>query len=136
MKIGFLLLRGRAHLQRLGHAFDALDRRPRWPHLLNIETSDRYVLEVELPGVRPDEVRIDLRGRELLISRSPQHPDERLDRGRSLGPDREFRYFVTLSQAVNPAGAFATWRDTRLTVRVPKGTAEGPNWVQIDAHRE
>jgi HSP20 family molecular chaperone IbpA len=94
------------------------------------------VLEVELPGVRPEELKIDLRGRELLISRTPQNVDETLDRGRRLRPHSEFRYVVMLSQAVNPAAALAIWRDARLTVRVPKGTPEGSNWVQIDPHPE
>ncbi len=99
--------------------------------MLNIETRNAYVVEVELPGVTPQELKVDLRGRELLVSgvSANGRKTRSIRNGKRRGG--EIHYFVTFSESVNAAAANAPWREDYLTVRVPRGASEGPNWVSL-----
>ena len=124
--------------QRMGQlmdsAFDGL-----WPPFSRAqapaadltETGDSYVAEVELPGVRKDDISVELAGRELRVAGDYSH--EGTD-GRALRRTRRrgrFEYQVTLPGQADPAQITASLADGVLTVTVPKTETEKPRQIQI-----
>ncbi len=97
------------------------------------ETDDAYIAEVELPGVRKDDISIELTGQELTIT--GQYPGaggegRALIRGRRSG---QFEYRVTLPGQADPDKITASLADGVLTVTVPKAEADKPRRIEITA---
>ena len=88
------------------------------------ELDDAWLLQVELPGVKKDDVDIQLTGRRLVV-RAERKQTEReglLRRStRTVG-----RYFleVMLPDEVDPEGVEASVEDGVLTIRAPKLRAD------------
>ena len=85
----------------------------------------RAVGQVELPGVDPDEVTVEVRGRELLLAgrRHPPRAEGRLYQQVELGHGA-FRRVVALGADVLSEEAKATYRDGILEITLPLATAE------------
>ena len=95
------------------------------------ETSDAYLVEVELPGVDKGDIDIELAGRRLTV-RGERKAKERVGilrkRERVVG---KFRYDVTLPGGVEAEGVKANLDGGILTVRVPKPAAERARRIEI-----
>jgi HSP20 family protein len=103
----------------------------RWPSLLQEtagwsppvdieEQDDAYVLEAELPGVRRENIDIELVGNELAITgelKEKQRTGVVRRRTRRTG---HFDYRVTLPEQVDAEQIDASLDEGVLTVRVPK----------------
>ena len=124
--------------QRMGQlmdsAFDGL-----WPPLGRghapaadlTETGDAYVAEVELPGVRKDDISVELAGRDLRVA--GDYSREAAD-GRALRRARRsgrFEYQVTLPGQADADKITASLADGVLTVTVPKTETEKPRQIQV-----
>jgi HSP20 family protein len=95
---------------------------PVWVPPVDIEeTEDSYLLEMDLPGVKPEDVNIELRdGNELRISgqyRERERTGALRRQSRRTGP---FEYDVILPGEVDPEKIDATLEDGVLTVRLGK----------------
>lgn len=95
------------------------------------ETDDAYVVELELPGIKKDDVAVEVAGRRLTVS------GERTERERvgilrrrtpSIG---RFHYEVILPGEVDEEGVEATMDEGVLTLRVPKATADRRRRIPI-----
>lgn len=89
------------------------------------------MVEVGLPGVRRDDVTIDLIGTELAISGELKEKERQgwfRHRTRRTG---QFTYRVTLPHDVNLDAIEAKLADGVLTVRVPKTEAQKPRRIAI-----
>ena len=110
-------------------ASDALDR---WVPLADLEeTDDAYVVELELPGLAPDDVDVQLDDRVLTVSgeiREKKRTGILHRRTRRVG---EFRHAVTLPAEVDDEHVEASLRDGVLTVRVPKSPQSRRRRIQI-----
>jgi len=95
------------------------------------ETDDAYIVEVEVPGVKKDDIDISLVGRRLVIS-GERKEKERVGilrrRTRSTG---RFRYEVLLPGDVDEKGVNASFDDGVLTVRVQKASSERPRRIEV-----
>ena len=84
------------------------------------ETEDAYLVEIELPGVRRDDISVELAGRRLSVS-GERKERERAGilrrRTRTVG---RFHYEVVLPGDVEEEGVSASMEEGVLTVRVPK----------------
>ena len=95
------------------------------------ETDDAYVIEVELPGVKREDVSVELSGRRLVVT------GERKDRERSGVLRRRtrsvgrFHHEVVLPGDVDGEGVSASLEEGVLTVRVPKVAAERPRRIEV-----
>jgi HSP20 family protein len=82
------------------------------------ELENEFVVEVELPGVDPDTVDLEVDADNVLVKgplpKSPAAPDE--DRG-------NFQAAVSFPGEVDPDRAQATFRHGLLVVRIPKAHA-------------
>lgn len=97
------------------------------------ETGDAYVAEVDLPGVKKDDVSVELTGQELAITGEYKDTDRE---GRALRRARRagrFEYRVMLPGQADPDKITASLTDGVLTVTVPKTEKEKPRRIQITA---
>jgi HSP20 family protein len=94
------------------------------------EQDDAYVVEVELPGVRREDVTIELVGNELAITGEVKEEERQGVVRRRMRRYGRFDYRVTLPDQLDADKVDATLEDGLLTVRVPK--AQKAQRRQID----
>lgn len=111
------LLAIQERMNRLG-----TDDPPGWTPAVDLyETSDRFVLGIELPGLKRDQIKIELQHEILTVrgERAVQHEEgaqfHRVERGH--GP---FSRSFPLPQSVDADRVTAEFRDGVLTIVVPK----------------
>jgi HSP20 family protein len=84
------------------------------------ETEDAYLVEIELPGVKREDVDVELNGNELVVTGEVKERERKgllRRRTRKVG---EFEYRVTLPGELHEHGVEASMSNGVLTVRVPK----------------
>lgn len=95
------------------------------------ENDDAYVLEVELPGVKKQDITIESRGRRVTVSGERKEKErEGLLRRRTRTVGRFF-HEVVLPGDVDEDGVEASLEEGVLTVRVPKAEGEQPRKIEI-----
>jgi HSP20 family protein len=96
------------------------------------ETDDAYVVEIELPGVKREDVDVELNGNELVVTGELKERERKgllRRRTRKVG---EFEYRVTLPGDLHDHGVEASLADGVLTVRVPKAEHAKPTKIKIN----
>ena len=118
---------------------DRPDTRPPWDPFTegfrppaDLEESDEaYLVEIELPGVRKDDLDIEVAGRRLTVT-GERREKERVGilrrRERTVG---RFRYEVLVPGDIDEDGAAAGLDDGVLTVRLPKPAHERPRRIAV-----
>jgi len=107
------------------------------PRLDVYETLDDYVFVVELAGVEPGGVTIEIEGAEVTITgnRAPTRPGAAGPEGAECLqieiPFGAFERRLALPIAVDAESATAEFADGMLTVHLPK-VKSGPKRVQVD----
>jgi HSP20 family protein len=95
------------------------------------ETSDAYNIEIELPGVKREDVEVELTGGRLMVTGELKEK-ERVGilrrRARKVG---RFQYEIQLPTTVDDNGVIAQLEHGVLTVRVPKSKADQPRRVKV-----
>ncbi len=95
------------------------------------ETDDAYLVEVELPGIKKDDIDIQITGRRLQVS-GERKEKERVGilrrRERVVG---QFHYEVLLPGDVEEDAVEANLDNGVLTVRVPKPASARPRRIQV-----
>lgn len=95
------------------------------------ETEDAYVLDIELPGLKKEDVNIDVIDQRLVVSgerREKERKGRLRHRSRVWG---KFYYEVSLPERVQPENIEASLTDGVLHVRVPKNRDAGHRRVEI-----
>ena len=95
------------------------------------ETDDAYLVEIELPGVKREDVSLEVAGRRLSVS-GERKERERVGilrkRTRTVG---QFHYEVVLPGDVEEDNVAASMDEGVLTVRVPKPASQRPRRIPI-----
>jgi HSP20 family protein len=117
-----------------------LDSWPSWPSLLSEgftppadveETADAYTVEIELPGVKRDDLDIEVSGRRLSV-RGERKEKQRAGilrrRERTVG---RFAYEVTLPGEIDDAAVQANLDEGVLSLLLPKPEHDRPRKIQI-----
>lgn len=94
------------------------------------ETDGGYVIEAELPGVKRDDVSVELVGNELHITGEIKQREHTGTLRRRMRRTGRFAYRVTLPGKADGDNIDASLAEGVLTVRVPK--AEQDNRRKID----
>lgn len=84
------------------------------------EQDDAYVIEAELPGVKREDVNIEVVGSELSITGEIKERDRKGVLRRRTRRVGRFEYRVRLPEQVDPESVEASLSEGILTVRVPK----------------
>jgi HSP20 family protein len=96
------------------------------------ETEDGYTIELELPGIKKEDIDISLAGRRLTVSGERKEKERKgvlRRRTRSVG---RFYFEVTLPGDVDESGVTASLDQGVLTVRVPKANADRPRHIEVN----
>jgi HSP20 family protein len=103
------------------------------PRLEVSETEKEVVVKAELPGLKQDDVEVNLTGGRLVIS--GQKKDEREEKDRSYHlVERSYGSFsraVDLGEAVDAEKASASFKDGVLTVTVGKAAGAGAKKIKV-----
>lgn len=106
-----------------------------WSPALDVEENeDAFVLHVELPGMKADDVDISLEENVLTISGERTFYADR-ERDGFKRVERRFGRFhraVRLPDRVEPDGVTAAYRDGIVSVTVPKAPEAKPRRIQIE----
>jgi HSP20 family protein len=102
-----------------------------WSPLAEVsETDDAFLVHVELPGIRKDQVDVQLVDRELVISGDIKE-SENGRRRRSSRRTGRFEYRTYLPGDVEADQVSAQLADGVLTVTVPKSEATKPRRIEV-----
>ena len=98
-----------------------LMERTGWSPFVDLEeTDDAYVVEAELPGIRHEDVNVELAGNELAITGEVKQRERTGIVRRQTRRTGRFDYRVSLPSHVDPENVQASLADGVLIVRVPK----------------
>jgi HSP20 family protein len=106
----------------------------RWvPAMDVLETSDHFLLRLDLPGVALDDVSIELDDQTLTIAgeRSVEQHTEKEGYQRVERASGAFHRSLTLPQGINPEGITAAFENGVLEVRIPKPEERKPRKIAI-----
>lgn len=103
-----------------------------WAPLADVsEADDAYTVEIDVPGVRREDISIDLVGSELAVTGELKEKERvGLLRRRTRRTGR-FSYRVALPDQVDADKVEASLDHGVLTIRVPKSDAAKPRRIEI-----
>ena len=109
-----------------------LMERTGWSPFVDLEeTDDAYVVEAELPGVRPEDVNIELVGNELVLTGEVQQRERSGTLRRQSRRTGRFDYRLSLPSQVDVEKIDAKLSEGVLTVRVPKSERAHRRRIEI-----
>jgi HSP20 family protein len=105
---------------------------PEWTTPADIEETDNeYIVEIDLPNVKREDVTLELRDNELRITGEIKERERTgivRRRSRRVG---QFEHVVALPGEVDPDRVDASLSDGVLTVRVGKASGSQPRRIEI-----
>jgi HSP20 family protein len=117
-----------------GAAWEAPDKAGGWSPLVDIEEADdAYLVEAELPGMKREDVNIELVGDELSITGEVKEQKRTGAMRRQTRRTGRFAYRVTLPAPVDGENVEAKLNDGVLTVRIPKSEREQRRKIEVKA---
>lgn len=99
------------------------------------EDENSYIVHATMPGVKPDDVQINVHGNTLTI-RGESRSEENQERHNYLMRERRavsFHRSVTLPGAVNADQAEAHYENGVLTLTLPKAEAAKPKQIKVQS---
>ena len=104
-----------------------------WPLVDVVEADAAYLINAELPGVKLEDVKIEIENNVLTLS-AQKHPESNSERHQVHRVERNYgtlsRSFV-LPQGVQSDNVQATMKDGVLTIHVPKSEQARPRRIPI-----
>ena len=105
-----------------------------WTPALDVhDDKDNFVVSVELPGLKKEEIGISLHEGVLTVSGERKQDRERKE-GETFRSERYFGRFqrsVTLPAAVDASKVKATYKDGILTIDLPKAEEAKPKQIAV-----
>jgi HSP20 family protein len=110
---------------------------PVWVPPVDIEeTEDSYILEMDLPGVKPEDVNLELRdSNELRVTGQYRERERTGTMRRQSRRSGQFEYDVILPGEVDPEKIDASLEDGVLFVRLGKAQAQ-PRRIEVKGRSE
>jgi HSP20 family protein len=115
--------------ERMGQFFESTgEGPPGWvPVAETEETDDAYLVRAELPGMKSDDIDVELSGNELRITGEVKEAE-----GKTLRHRRgRFAYRASLPADADPEKIDAQLTDGILTVRVPKAAQACSRRIEV-----
>jgi len=106
-----------------------------WSPLVDIhETKEAFLLQVELPGLKQEDIQVSVEGDTLTLKGERKHETEvkedqyhRIER--SYG---RFERAILLPSVVDPERVKATYRDGVLEIQLPKKEEAKPKEIKVE----
>jgi HSP20 family protein len=106
-----------------------------WSPTLDLyDDKDAFVLSVELPGMKKEDIDISLQEGVLTVSGERRHEKENKE-GQTFRSERYFGKFqrsVSLPTMVDAAKVKASYKDGILTVQLPKSEEAKPRQIEVN----
>lgn len=99
------------------------------------ETDEEYLVEADMPGVRPDDVTVDLQGKELHIGGEYGTAEQGEGEGQRSRRTGRFDYRLTLPGEVNSESCTADLENGVLRLRLPKASSGIRQRIPVQAGR-
>jgi HSP20 family protein len=99
-----------------------------------LDTAEAFVIKAELPGLRPEDVEVEL-DEDVLSIRGERRFEEDVEEGRYHRIERAYGAFARtlhLPQGVRQDDISATFTDGVLEVRVPKAEEVRPRRISVE----
>jgi len=110
----------------------AVARLPEWAAPADIEeTDDEYIVEIDMPSVKRDDITVELRANELVVSGEIKEKERNGVLRRRSRPVGQFEHVIALPGDVDPERVDASLNDGVLTVRVGKSRASRPRKIEV-----
>jgi HSP20 family protein len=97
------------------------------------ETDDAWIVEAEVPSVKRDDINVELRDSELVITGEIKEKERKGVVRRRTRRTGEFEYRLTLPSAADPDKVEAKLHDGVLSVRVPKASRDRSKRIEVKA---
>ncbi|MDX3758519.1 Hsp20/alpha crystallin family protein [Streptomyces mirabilis] len=105
-----------------------------WAPLADLsETDEAYKIECELPGIKREDINVEVSGRELHITGELKEREREGVLRRAMRRTGRFEYRALLPTDVKAEDVHATLADGILTVAVPKAQAAKPHHIEIES---
>ena len=118
--------------QTFGDLPPALTETAGWVPAVDVEEQDdAYVVEAEVPGVKREDVNIELVGNELAITGDIKEKERKGVLRRRTRRVGRFEFRVTLPNQVDPEKIEAELTDGVLTVHVPKAERAQRRQIEV-----
>jgi HSP20 family protein len=105
-----------------------------WAPVADIEeTEDAWIIEAEVPGASRDDINVELRDSELVISGDIKERERKGVLRRRTRRTGHFEYRVVLPGPTNGDQIEANVHDGVLTVKVPKPEQARPRRIEVKA---
>jgi HSP20 family protein len=98
------------------------------------ETEDEWIVEAELPGVRKEDVNVEVHDNELAITGEIKERERKGILRRQTRRVGQFEYRVTLPGNADADNVQASLHDGVLTVRVPKSPEARARRIEVAAN--
>lgn len=99
------------------------------------ENPDNYQIEADLPGMKKEDINIDLQGNVLTLSGERKHEAES-SAGDDVRVERRYGKFIrsfTLPQNVDPENIKASYNDGVLRLLLPKKEEARPKQIKVES---
>ncbi|HEX3097133.1 MAG TPA: Hsp20/alpha crystallin family protein [Usitatibacter sp.] len=111
--------------------------RPAAPRAIRVdvrETADAYVVQADLPGVKKDEIGIEVEGDEVVLAAETRREELAQDAGRWLHLERplgKLERRFSLPQELDGTRADARFADGVLTLTLPKKAPTASRRIEV-----
>jgi HSP20 family protein len=95
------------------------------------ETDDAYLVEINLPGVQPEDLNVEASENDVRVSGQIKEKERKGVLRRQTRPVGEFEHVIALPGEVDPERVEAKLSDGVLTLRLSKSQAHQPRRVEI-----
>jgi len=116
------------------HSAEGLDEATWSPKVDIYETKESYVLNAELPGLKKEEIQIDLNDNTLTLKGEKKF-EEKVEKENYVRVERSYGSFArnfVLSDNVNPENITASYKDGVLEVTLPKKEEAKPKEIKVE----
>jgi HSP20 family protein len=100
------------------------------------ETDEAYVVELDLPGVTPEDLYVEARENELRVAGRIRERERQGNLRRQLRPVREFEHVIALPDGLDPNRVEAKLSDGVLTVRLARARLTSPGGLRSRRPRQ
>ena len=104
-----------------------------FPAINIFSDKDDYLVRAEVPGVAPDELRLDTQGQTLTISGKRGNGSREASYHRRERSAGEFSRSLQFPESLDLERAEASYKNGILTVRIPKKVEAKPRQISVKA---
>jgi HSP20 family protein len=101
-----------------------------------LESKDSYLIRAELPGMKKEDIKIEVKDETLVLSgeRKSEKPAEGVEYRHVERVAAEFWRTFSLPETVKQDGIEASYKDGVIEIRVPKTEEAKPRQIEISVH--